>query len=67
LVEGYVNPGEIHHAWNLIYTKEKGVIAVKIEFDGTWRTVDATFGADMGDFIAEYIGDGSSYTEDYYY
>lgn len=64
LVIGTVSPGDLSHAWNLIYTKEKGWVAVKIYFSGgTWKLMDATFGASMGQGIEDYIGDGSQYTE----
>lgn len=64
LVIGTVAPGDLSHAWNLIYTKEKGWIAVKIYFSGgTWKLMDATFGASMGQGIEDYIGNGSQYTE----
>ena len=64
MVEGNVAPNNVRHAWNLIYTKEKGVIAAKIEFNGSWKIVDTTFGASLGSGVDQYIGNGSSYTED---
>lgn len=68
LAIGTVAPGDVSHAWNLVYTKEKGWIAFKISFSGgTWKLMDATFGASKGQDIEKYIGDGSRYTELRYY
>ena len=53
LVEGDVDIGR--HAWNLVYTKEKGYICVVISFNGTWRIVDTTFRAGGAK------GDGTDY------
>lgn len=64
LVVGTVSPGELSHAWNLVYTKERGWLAIKIYFSGgEWKLMDATFGANMGQGIEDYIGDGSQYTQ----
>ena len=65
-VEGYA-PGDIRHAWNLVYTKDTGVVATKIEFDGSWTMIDSTFGAMLGDLVGDYIGDGSTFEEDLFY
>ena len=63
LVIGTVSPGDLSHAWNLIYTKEKGWLSIQIYFEGgTWKLMDATFGASMGQGIEDYIGNGSHYT-----
>ncbi len=64
LVIGTVSPGNISHAWNLVYTKEKGWIAYKIEFTGGgWKLMDSTFGASQGQNIEAYIGNGGNYTQ----
>lgn len=64
LVIGTVSPGNLSHAWNLVYTKEKGWLSIRIYFEGgTWKLMDATFGASMGQGIDDYIGNGSNYTE----
>ena len=64
LVVGTVSPGDLSHAWNLVYTKERGWIAIKIYFSGgEWKLMDATFGANMGQGIEDYIGDCSQYTQ----
>lgn len=64
LAIGTVSPGNISHAWNLVYTKEKGWIAFKIEFKGgVWKLMDSTFGASQGENIEKYIGNGSHYTQ----
>jgi len=67
LVEGYVGHENIFHAWNLIYTKEKGVIAMQINFDGTWKRIDSTFGSQLGGFVEEFINESRDAEEDYYY
>lgn len=64
LVIGTVSPKNLSHAWNLVYTKEKGWIAFKIYFSGgQWKLMDATFGAAEGQNIEDYIGDGGRYTQ----
>ena len=64
LVIGTVSPGNLSHAWNLVYTKEKGWLSIRSYFEGgTWKLMDATFGASMGQGIDDYIGNGSNYTE----
>ena len=64
LVTGNVSPNDLSHAWNLVYTREKGWIAFKIYFSGgSWKLMDATFGAAEGQNIEDYIGNGSKYTQ----
>lgn len=64
LVTGNVSPNNLSHAWNLVYTREKGWIAFKIYFSGgSWKLMDATFGAAEGQNIEDYIGNGSKYTQ----
>ena len=64
MIEGDVSPGDIRHAWNLVYTKEAGIIAMKIAFNGTWEMIDPTLDAKLGYGMEEYIGDGIVYKED---
>ena len=64
LAIGTVSPGDLSHAWNLVYTKEKGWIPLGIYFSGgSWKLMDATFAASMKEEIEDYIGDGSNYTQ----
>ena len=49
------------HAWNLVYTKETGVICVKINFNGTYTLIDTTFKAGGGSGADK---DGYFYTQD---
>ena len=67
MIEGYAAPGNIEHAWNLIYTKEKGVIVTEIEFNGTWRILDSTYGSSLGKDLERFIGNGSGYGEKFVY
>lgn len=64
IITGYVTPGDLYHAWIMVYV------------DGSWRTgefsvnpdewsrVDLTFAASGS---TEFTGDGTSYTERYVY
>ena len=63
LIIGTVAPGDLNHAWNLVYTKEKGWIPIGLYFSGgVWKLMDATFAASMGGDMDKYIGNGSQYT-----
>lgn len=63
LIIGTVAPGDLSHAWNLVYTKEKGWIPIGLYFSGgVWKLMDATFAASMGGDMDKYIGNGSQYT-----
>ena len=64
MVIGVVSPGDLNHAWNLVYTKEKGWIKLGPYFDGkNWKLMDSTFAASMGGDMDDYIGNGDKYTE----
>ena len=66
LVFGYVAPDNVYHAWNMFYTKETGWTTVEFEVSSKdWNRVDLTFAANGAD--NEFIGDGSNYTDVYYY
>ncbi|MDR0936892.1 MAG: transglutaminase domain-containing protein [Oscillospiraceae bacterium] len=71
VIYGKVAPHGGSHAWNLIYTKESGVIAVKLSFDaGSWKLVDATYGAEGSVYekdIEKFIGNGTGYTQEFVY
>lgn len=66
LVLGYVSPNGNYHAWNMFYTKETGWVTVKFEVSGkSWVRLDLTFAASGAD--PDFIGDGSNYSDLYYY
>ena len=54
LVMGYVEPGDLYHAWNMVYITDVGWVHTEIYFDGTdWQLADSTFastGADSGSY-----------------
>lgn len=65
IITGYVSPGDIYHAWNMVYI-EGTWHSTSIEIDEeTWSLIDTTFGAAEAD--NSYVGDGTSYTERYTY
>ena len=65
LITGYVEPGEIYHAWNMIWLENSGWITVSFEAPAhSWQRIDTTFAAGAG---ADFTGDGTSYTERYTY
>ena len=64
IVTGYVSPGDLYHAWIMIYvdgTWKTGEFSVS---PGEWSRVDLTFAASGSD---EFIGDGTSYVDRYVY
>ena len=66
IIFGYVEPDNVYHAWNMFYTKESGWVTVKFEVKGKiWTRVDMTFAA--GGVPAEFVGDGSNYTDVFSY
>ena len=65
LVTGRVS-GDVNHAWNTVYLENEGWVDVYIHIDpDTWELIDLTFaaGSISGEQLAQYIGDGESYTE----
>ena len=69
LVIGYASPN-IYHAWNEVYTPEKGWIAAEIVLDGKgFRRIDATFYASASNkqTFAEYIAKSGNYSDVYVY
>ena len=64
IVEGKAAPNNVLHMWNMVYTNEKGIIDGNIEFTGTWKILDATYGASLGKGLEKFIGNGSSYIEE---
>ena len=66
IIFGYVEPDQIYHAWNMFYTEENGWTSVEFTVnENDWSRVDLTFAASGAD--GEFIGDGSNYTDVYYY
>lgn len=65
IITGYVTPGNLYHAWNLVYIDGTWK-STSIEIDeNTWSLIDTTFGA--AGSSSDYVGDGKSYTERYIY
>lgn len=66
LIFGYVSPGSVYHAWNMFYTAETGWVTVGFEArGGDWSRMDTTFAA--GGASAEFVGDGTNYSDLYCY
>ena len=66
LICGYVAPNDLYHAWNMFYTPQTGWITVDYEVTGdSWNRIDLTFAA--GGANADFIGDGTNYTDLYTY
>ena len=69
LVIGYASP-DIYHAWNEVYTSEKGWITAEIALDGTgFRRIDTTFYASASNkqSFADYIAKSGNYSDVYVY
>lgn len=70
LITGYVSPNGVYHAWNEVYTKEKGWVTVSFYLNKIgYNIVDPTFYSNMDDNneAAEYIGNGSNYKKYHIY
>lgn len=66
VVFGYVSPDDLYHAWNMFYTPESGWITVGYEVSADdWNRLDLTFSANGAD--GKFIGNGSNYTDVYFY
>ena len=64
IITGYVSPGDLYHAWIMVYvdgTWKTGEFSVNPD---TWSRVDLTFAASGS---TEFTGDGTSYTDRYVY
>ncbi len=57
IVFGYVEGG--FHAWNEVYIKTKGWIAVGLPSNGGWKRLDSTFGVSMS---PNYLENDSNYS-----
>ncbi len=66
MVFGYVAPKDLYHAWNMFYTEETGWVTVTFSVNPKdWTRIDLTFSANGAD--SNFIGDGSNYSDVYYY
>ena len=66
MIFGYVAPEGLYHAWNMFYTPQSGWVTVSFEVRGeNWTRMDLTFSANGAD--STFIGDGSNYSDVYYY
>ncbi|MBQ9015050.1 MAG: transglutaminase domain-containing protein [Firmicutes bacterium] len=66
VIFGYVAPDDLYHAWNMFYTKETGWVTVDYKVSGdSWNRLDLTFAAGGAD--SDFIGDGSHYSDVYFY
>ncbi|MBQ9043863.1 MAG: transglutaminase domain-containing protein [Eggerthellaceae bacterium] len=64
IITGYVSPGDLYHAWIMVYIDgswHTGEFSVDPD---TWSRVDLTFAASGS---TEFTGDGTSYTDRYVY
>ncbi len=64
IITGYVSPGDLYHAWIMVYVDgswQTGEFSVRPD---TWSRVDLTFAASGS---TEFTGDGTSYTDRYVY
>lgn len=61
LITGYVTPGDLYHAWNMIWLEESGWITVQIQAPAhSWERIDLTFAAGAPE---DFTGDGTGYTD----
>lgn len=66
VIFGYVAPNQLYHAWNMFYTEETGWVTVSFKTNGKdWTRLDLTFTANGQDDA--FIGDGSNYSDLYFY
>ena len=68
MVFGYTNGA--YHAWISVWTEETGWLDGVIFFDGVaWQRMDPTFASSAGqsESIMQYIGNGTNYSEKYFY
>ncbi len=64
IVTGYVSPGDIYHAWIMVYIDGTWKSAQFSVEANTWSRVDLTFAAGGS---TENVGNGKSYTDRYVY
>ena len=66
VIFGYVSPDDLYHAWNMFYTEQTGWVTVDYEVKaGDWNRLDLTFSAGGAD--GTFVGDGSNYSDLYFY
>ena len=66
MVFGYVGADGAYHAWNMFYTAETGWVTVSFQAPkDSWSRLDLTFCA--GGIDPAYIGNGTNYSDVYYY
>ena len=66
VIFGYVAPEGTYHAWNMFYTEESGWVTVDFHVStDSWNRLDLTFAANGAD--DSFIGDGTNYTDVYFY
>lgn len=64
VVTGYVDPGDLYHAWNMVYIDGQWH-GVEISVDPeTWSRIDTTLGAAAGNAT---VGQGTGYTDRFTY
>ena len=64
IITGYVSPGDLYHAWIMVYIDGSWHTAEFSVDPETWSRVDLTFAASGA---TEFTGDGATYTERYVY
>lgn len=64
IVTGSVSPDNIYHAWNMVYIDGTWINAAIDVQQNAWTRIDTTFAAGSG---SGYVGDGTSYTDQYTY
>ena len=63
LIIGNVAPNNLRLAWNMVYLKQTGWIALGVYFEnGKWKRMDPTFAA-AGESMEKFIGNGTNYTQ----
>ena len=68
MIFGYA--GSAYHAWISVWSEDTGWVDGVIFFDGTtWQRLDPTFAssANQSEEIMQYIGNGTNYSEKYFY
>jgi len=64
IVTGYVSPGDIYHAWIMVYVDNEWKTAEFSVDPKTWSRVDLTF---VSSGTTQFTGNGGSYTDRYVY
>ena len=64
IITGYVDPGEIYHAWIMAYIDGTWKTAQFDVKSKTWSRIDTTFAASGGN---SFVGEGMGYTDRYVY